>query len=91
MPSVIPPMDPVNLRLHLAAEEMGKAAWSRNTSAWWLLCGGLFTVIASDKSASAYDPNLTYGLGAITAAGFVTFTIKGSRHDRRAAAALRHQ
>lgn len=69
---------------------MRKAAWSRNTSAWWLIGGGLFTVLASDKSANVYDPNLAYGLGAITAAGFLTFTIKGSNHDRRASLAL-HQ
>lgn len=83
-------MEPVNLRLNMAAEQMGKAAWSRNTSGWVLLFGGLFTAIASDKSVKVYEPNLVYGLGAITATGFVTLTIKGSKHDRKAAVLL-HQ
>jgi hypothetical protein len=89
MPSVVPPMDPVNLRLNMAADQMGKAAWSRNTSGWVLLFGGLFTAIASDRSGK-YDERLPIGLGAITAAGFVTLTIKGSKHDRRASKLL-HQ
>lgn len=84
------PMDSITHRLNIASVEMRKAAWSRNTSIWWAVGGSLFTAMAMDKSAKAYDANLALGLGAFTAAGFVTFQLKGAKHDKRASRYL-HQ
>jgi hypothetical protein len=84
------PGDSVTVRLNLASTELKKAAWNRNTSIWFAAIGGIFTGLAMDKSAKAYQPDLAFGLGAVTAACFFTFQLNGARHDKRAAIAL-HQ
>lgn len=84
------PSDSLTARINLASTEMKKAAWNRNTSIWFAIVGSAFTGLAMDKSAKAYQPDLAFGLGAVTAACFVTFQLNGARHDKRAAIAL-HQ
>ncbi|MCB0771190.1 MAG: hypothetical protein KDC00_12400 [Flavobacteriales bacterium] len=84
------PDEVIDLRLDRAGEQMGKAAWSRETSIYWALGGGLFAMLAADQSAKAYDHGLAVGLGAITIGGFAFLQIKGAKHDRRAAQLLRH-
>lgn len=85
------PPDTVVARMNLASAHMEKAAWNRNTSMWFALFGGIFTGLAMDKGAKAYQPDLAFGLGAVTAAGFLTFQLNGSRHDKKAAKALHFQ
>lgn len=85
------PADTIAARVSVASVQMSKAAWSRNTSMWVAVFGGIFTGLAMDRSAKVYDGTLAFGLGAVTAAGFVTLQLKGSRHDKRAAKALHFQ
>lgn len=82
------PPDTISTRLNLASEHMRKAAFDRNTSMWWALFGGAFTALAMDRSHKAYQPNVAFGLGAVTCAGFFSFQLAGAVHDRKAARAL---
>ena len=85
------PADTVVVRMNIASEHMRKAAWSRNSSMWWALFGGAFTALAMDRSHKAYQPDLAFGLGAVTCAGFFSFQLAGACQDRKAARALHVQ
>lgn len=86
----VAPVEAIDLRLDMASEQMRKAAWSRETSIYWALGTGLFTMLAADQSAPAYDHNLAVGLGSLCIGGFAVLQIKGARHDRKASRYLHH-
>ena len=83
--------DTLALRMNIASDHMRKAAFDRNTSMWWALFGGAFTALAMDRSQKAYQPDLAFGIGAATCAGFFSFQLAGAVQDRKAARALHGQ
>jgi dipeptide/tripeptide permease len=85
------PDDTLATRMNIAGEHMRKAAFDRNTSLWWALFGGAFTALAMDRSQKAYQPNLAFGIGAVTCVGFFSFQLAGAVQDRKAARALHVQ
>ena len=82
------PADDVNLRLEMAGAQMRKAGISRNTSIGIAIAGGIFTALASDRSAKVYDQRGAFVIAVATGVGFAAFQYKGSRHDRKAGAIL---
>lgn len=86
MSSVVPPMDPVNLRLNMAADHLEAAADRSDLALYSLLIGGGMTAIAA--SSGNKD---AWVVGGITVLTSYTLFLNGNGHKRRAAAALRHQ
>lgn len=82
-----PTAEAINLRLEKASVEMRKAAWSRNTSIYWLVAGSAMT-LASHVSNGESGDVVPLAMGGLTFAGFAVFQIKGSGHDRRASVSL---
>ncbi len=86
MPSVVPPMDPVNLRLNMAADHLDTSAERSDLALYSLLIGGGMTAIAASSGN-----NDAWVIGGITVVTSYTLFLNGNGHKRRAAAALRHQ
>lgn len=86
MPSVVPPMDPINLRLDMAAQHLEASANRADLGLFVLLIGGTMTAIASRD-----NERFAWVAGGVTAATSYTLFLNGNGHKRRAARELRHQ
>ena len=86
IPSVVPPMDPVNLRLSIAADELELSADRSDLGLYALLIGGAMTAVAAGGRERD-----GWVVGGITVLTSYTLFLNGNGHKRRAARELRHQ
>jgi hypothetical protein len=95
-PGELPPVPAgsptVDLHLDMAGDHLVKAGRARNTSMWFLVLGAAMAAAnEAQREGNKYEEGITWGLAGIGAAGFVTFQLVSSDHEKKAGKALHRE